>query len=87
MPVIERGSNLSGGQRQAITLARALLIDPDILILDEPTSNMDGSTEAAIIQRLRPHIRNKTLIINMHRMSLMQLVDRVIVLKRWLRYC
>lgn len=81
MPVIERGSNLSGGQRQAITLARALLIDPDILILDEPTSNMDGSTEAAVIQRLRPHIRNKTLIINMHRMSLMQLVDRVIVLK------
>ncbi len=81
MPVIERGANLSGGQRQAITLARALLIDPDILILDEPTSNMDGSTEAAIIQRLRPHIRKKTLIINMHRMSLMQLVDRVIVLK------
>ncbi len=81
MPVIERGGNLSGGQRQAITLARALLMDPDVLILDEPTSNMDGSTEAALIKRLRPHIRNKTLIINMHRMSLMQLVDRVIVLK------
>ncbi len=81
MPVVERGGNLSGGQRQAITLARALLMDPDVLIFDEPTSNMDGSTESALIKRLRPHIRNKTLIINMHRMSLMQLVDRVIVLK------
>ncbi len=81
MPVVERGANLSGGQRQTITLARALLMDPDVLILDEPTSNMDGSTEASLIKRLRPHIRNKTLIINMHRMSLMNLVDRVIVLK------
>lgn len=81
MRVAERGANLSGGQRQAITLARALLMDPDVLILDEPTSNMDGSTESAVIQRIRPQLRNKTLLINMHRMSLMQLVDRVIVLK------
>ena len=81
MPVLERGSNLSGGQRQAITLARALINDPDILFFDEPTSNLDQTTESIVIQRLQSCIRNKTLIINMHRMSLLSLVQRLIVIK------
>lgn len=80
MLVGERGQNLSGGQRQAVSLARALLHDPDILILDEPTSNMDGLTENIIKKRLASVLAQKTLIINMHRTSLLSLVDTVMVL-------
>ena len=82
MPVGERGSNLSGGQRQAVSLARALLYDPDILILDEPTSNMDYLTENIIKQRLADVLAKKTLIVNMHRGSLLTLVDTLLVLSK-----
>ncbi len=81
MQVGEKGQNLSGGQRQAVALARALLHDPDVIILDEPTSNIDGATEARIKSRLKKIIQNKTLIINMHRMSLLELTTRLIVLQ------
>lgn len=81
MNVGENGQNLSGGQRQSVAMARALLHDPDVLIFDEPTSNIDGLTESLIKKRLRDVIGKKTLIINMHRMSLLDLVDRVIVLQ------
>ncbi len=81
MQVGEKGQNLSGGQKQAVALARALLHDPDIIILDEPTSNIDGATEARIKARLKKVIGNKTLIINMHRMSLLDLTTRLIVLE------
>ncbi len=81
MQVGERGNNLSGGQRQAISLARALLHDPDIIILDEPTSNMDNFTEEIIKRRLLPVLEKKTLIINMHRTSLLSLVDNLLIIK------
>ncbi len=81
MQVGEKGQNLSGGQRQAVALARALLHDPDVLILDEPTSNIDGATETRIKARLKKVMGNKTLIINMHRMSLLELTTRLIVLQ------
>lgn len=81
MQVGERGMNLSGGQRQAVSLARALLHDPDIIILDEPTSNMDGITEMYIKQRLTSVLKGKTLIINMHRTSLLTLVESLMVLR------
>ena len=80
LQVGERGTNLSGGQRQAIALARALLLDPPILLLDEPTSSMDDKTEAQLKMHLNQVISNKTLILVTHRGSLLTLVDRLIVL-------
>ena len=76
----ERGMNLSGGQRQAVTIARALLLDPAILVLDEPTSSMDNNAEAILRQRLLETLENKTLLLFTHRTSLLHLVDRVVVM-------
>jgi len=79
MPVGERGMALSGGQRQSVALARALLNDPEILILDEPSSNMDNSAEMLFKQRLAGVIREKSLLLITHRMSMLDLVDRLVV--------
>ena len=76
----EQGRNLSGGQRQAVGLARALVRDPDVLILDEPTSNMDVESERLVQQRLAPVARNKTLILITHRLSMLRIVNRLIVM-------
>jgi len=76
----ERGEGLSGGQRQAIALARALASKPSVLLLDEPSSALDSQTEAALIARLDAATRGKTLLIVTHRMSMVKLVDRIIVL-------
>jgi ATP-binding cassette subfamily C protein LapB len=70
---------LSGGQRQAITIARAMLPDPPILVLDEPTSCMDNSSEAGFKARLTEILEGKTLVMVTHRSSLLSLVDRLIV--------
>jgi len=80
MPVGERGAGLSGGQRQAIVLARALLLNPPLLLLDEPTNSMDNSAEEQLKARLQPYLKNKTLLLVTHRMSLLSLVDRLIVM-------
>ncbi len=76
----EQGRNLSGGQRQAIGLARALVRDPDVLILDEPTSNMDADSEQRVQQRLAAATKDKTLILITHRLSMLRMVDRLIVM-------
>ncbi|MCX8226343.1 MAG: type I secretion system permease/ATPase [Sulfitobacter sp.] len=76
----ERGEGLSGGQRQAVALARALVGDPPILLLDEPTASMDIQSEAALIKRLKGVIKGRTLVVITHRISLLDLVDRVIVI-------
>jgi ATP-binding cassette subfamily C protein LapB len=75
----EHGGGLSGGQKQSINLARALIHSPSLLILDEPTSSMDSSTEAAIINNLKESLASQTMIIVTHRNSILALVDRVIV--------
>ena len=76
----ERGEGLSGGQRQSINLARALLHDPNVLILDEPTSSMDTATEKAVIGRLKDWVASRTLIMVTHRNTLLELADRVLVM-------
>ncbi|HEX9790258.1 MAG TPA: type I secretion system permease/ATPase [Kiloniellales bacterium] len=79
LQVGERGMGLSGGQRQAITIARAMLLDPPILVLDEPTSCMDNASEAVFKARLTEILKGKTLVMITHRSSLLSLVDRLIV--------
>ncbi|MDD6088423.1 MAG: type I secretion system permease/ATPase [Desulfovibrionaceae bacterium] len=76
----EQGRNLSGGQRQAVGLARAVLHDPDILILDEPTGNMDTDSELGVQQRLMRAVQDKTLILITHRLSMLRIVDRLVVM-------
>jgi ATP-binding cassette subfamily C protein LapB len=81
LQVGERGLSLSGGQRQAITIARTLLLDPDIVILDEPSSSMDVGVEAVLKLRLSSALKGKTLILITHRPSLLSLATRVIALE------
>ncbi len=76
----ERGEGLSGGQRQAIAIARALLGSPSVLVMDEPTSMMDMQSEQVLLSRLADTIKDKTLVLMTHRPALLSLVDRVIVM-------
>jgi ATP-binding cassette subfamily C protein LapB len=73
-----RGSALSGGQRQTVLIARALIRDPQVLLLDEPTASLDITSEQAIINGLREAAQGRTLIVATHRLALLDLVDRVI---------
>ncbi len=77
----ERGDGLSGGERQSVTLARALISDPNIIILDEPTNSMDRQTEKSFINKLQNIVQEKTLVVVTHKTSLLQLVDRVIIIE------
>jgi ATP-binding cassette subfamily C protein LapB len=80
MEIQEFGRGISGGQRQCIVMARALLLDPPVLVLDEPTSNMDNRTEVRLKNSLAEVIKEKTLILITHRASLLDMVDRLIVI-------
>jgi ATP-binding cassette subfamily C protein LapB len=78
----EGGAGLSGGQRQLVALARCLLANPPVLLMDEPTSAMDAQTESAFVAQLKQSLGSRTLVIATHRLSLLELVDRVIVLEQ-----
>jgi ATP-binding cassette subfamily C protein LapB len=80
MPIGENGDGLSGGQRQLVALARCLIARPALLLMDEPTSAMDTQTEAAFINDLARATSGTTLVVVTHRPSLLQLVDRIIVI-------
>lgn len=80
MLVGERGESLSGGQRQSIAVARALINDPAILLLDEPSSNLDNQSEAQLKRRLEEAAQDKTILLVTHRTALLTLVDRLIVI-------
>jgi ATP-binding cassette subfamily B protein len=77
----ERGITLSGGQRQRIAIARALVVDPRILILDDATASVDATTEAKIREGLREAMRGRTTIIIAHRLSTIALADEVVVVE------
>src|SRR5690606_24389737 len=80
MPIGERGETLSGGQRQGVGIARAVINNPSIILLDEPTSAMDHSGEELVKKRLMEMSAGKTLLVITHRSSLFELVDRIIVI-------
>ena len=78
-PLQERGGNLSVGQRQLISFARALVADPRILILDEATANIDSYTEVLIQQALKELLRDRTALVIAHRLSTVRNADRIVV--------
>jgi ATP-binding cassette subfamily C protein LapB len=79
-PVGERGEGMSGGQRQAVALARAMLLGPNVLICDEPTNAMDMQAEDAFTRHIRQHAEGRTLVLITHRQHLLSLVNRLILL-------
>lgn len=81
LTLTDRGESLSGGQRQAIALARALIGSPRVMVFDEPTSAMDAQTEARLIKRLAVELADRTVLLITHRPPMLRLVDRVIVVE------
>jgi len=79
--LMENGGGLSGGQRQSLLLARMFLRDPNIVLLDEPTASLDEHTEREFIAQLSQWLGNRTLIVATHRVPVLELVERVVVLK------
>ncbi|NBX67215.1 MAG: type I secretion system permease/ATPase [Proteobacteria bacterium] len=78
----ERGESLSGGQQQAVAVARALLYDPPILIMDEPTASLDPASEIRLLRRLDVLVRNRTVILITHKATMLSLVDKLILMDR-----
>jgi ATP-binding cassette subfamily C protein LapB len=81
-PVGEHGNTLSGGQRQAIALARAMLIDPKIMVCDEPTNAMDTQSENIFRDYVGEQVKNRTLILITHKQHMLSLVDKLILVDR-----
>jgi ATP-binding cassette subfamily C protein LapB len=77
----EQGKALSGGQRQSVALARALVRDPEIVIMDEPTSNMDTDSELMLQRRLQTVMEGRTVVLVTHRLSMLRIVERLIVME------
>lgn len=80
MLIGERGESLSGGQRQSVAISRALINDPPVLLLDEPSSNMDHQSETRLRKQLAAASANKTMFLITHRTALLELVSRLIVI-------
>ncbi|MEJ8815773.1 type I secretion system permease/ATPase [Variovorax ureilyticus] len=80
MPIGEAGQGLSGGQRQLVALARCLLLRPRVLLMDEPTSSMDLQTEQYFLRRMTAATQGQTVIVATHRLSVLEMVDRIVIL-------
>ena len=80
MPIGERGAGLSSGQKQTVAMARALLLDPPILLLDDPSNSLDNRSEDNLKNKLTQHTEGKTLILITHRASMLTLVNRLLVI-------
>ena len=80
--ISDQGKNLSGGQKQAVTLARAMAFDPNTILLDEPTSGMDVKTESIVIEGIKRQCEAKTMVIITHKIALVSLFQRVIVIEQ-----
>jgi ATP-binding cassette subfamily C protein LapB len=80
MPLGENGSALSGGQRQMVALARALLSDSPVILLDEPTSAFDAMGEQHLLEALQPELAGKTVVLATHRPGPLSLVSRIVLL-------
>lgn len=82
MPIAEDGSGLSQGQKQSVAIARALINNPKILLMDEPTASMDTQSERLFINRLSAHLTNQTLIIITHRVPILSLANRIVLVEQ-----
>jgi ATP-binding cassette subfamily B protein len=80
--VFEAGGNLSGGQRQRLAIARALLLEPAVLLLDDPTSAIDPQTEHEILDAMESAMRGRTTFVVAHRLSTLRRADHILVLER-----
>lgn len=78
--ISEGGGGLSGGQRQSLLLSRLLVRNPHVVLLDEPTASMDDTTEKQFLSQLKPWVSDKSLIVATHKMSIVNMVDRIIVI-------
>jgi ATP-binding cassette subfamily C protein LapB len=78
--ISEGGGGLSGGQRQSLLLSRLLVRNPHVVLLDEPTASMDDTTEKQFLSQLKPWVSDKSLIVATHKMSVVKLVDRILVI-------
>ena len=78
--ILEGGAGFSGGQKQALLLARLLICQPNVLLLDEPTASIDDVSEMMFIENLKQKISDKTLIVATHRQALLKLVERIIII-------
>jgi len=78
----ERGESLSGGQRQAVAIARSLLYDPPVLILDEPTASMDPTSEMRLREKLKVLSQGKTTILITHKGAMLDLVEKLILIDK-----
>ncbi|MCD6190678.1 MAG: type I secretion system permease/ATPase [Sulfurimonas sp.] len=80
MPIGERGAGLSGGQRQSVGIARSLMQDSSIMIMDEPSNAMDQTTESRLLERLKVELADETVLIITQKLSLLDMTDRIIVM-------